>query len=1034
MKAYLHIALAAALLTAWACSQMETGSPSGGDGDALVTLTFACEAGHTRSAAFGSTVTAIEDLNIFIWDRGRCILHRYLGDGGTSLRQTVSTGGEYTVYALANMGREYLPAADGWERDESTMEALSVGRSEKEWTAFPMAGTAGPVSFRTGDQTVTVTLRRLVSRLGFRFSPDVLLSGQDIRVRAVRLCNAAADVHPFLQESAAGAVLATDDSASQADLQALAEGGSAYFYAFENCRGTLLPGNDDPWEKVPDNIGSEAALCTYLEVECTMPGSGVIGGDVTYRFYPGDDNTSNFDLRRNRSYIICLCATGDGLDRLSWKVEPDIDYMDNPLVTLRRDSGLHEIASTYLGEMFSCSLTDIDPSVTAYFGGSLESMRTGAAVRCLADDGGEDLVVFGKGRVSGTAITGIEGTVLRAGTGSVWLCTADGRKVVPLLRSVTVNKPDLVLSYDSSASYPEHIDEPPVALINAGPKAIHLYLCDSTGLNLMARVPEQYGFSDRPYRFSGTLDLGGYELCRTDNVGTLLECSYLFDETQDDVTGQPFTTYGYSVTLSDDERTWDDAAIAVLVDACFATSPPFTITIEDRDQGLSTRGTAAVTHQTVELCYLNSSGELAVTNPSHIPFRMEAYEFTFGNTFLEADRLPSFGTAYSIPSSVHPSLSSSTITLYSAVGYVQPRIYTSPVKSVILNPLSADVMVEQDRWLVRRDALAFKGYSAMTYINNYYSTAAEPSSVTCLSVDLQADGRLGLYRTGRLAVSPDQEYPQDYEGGFDGTAIFSAGRFVSSDIYGCEGKTDACTAFGGIIYSPSTMRTLLAGNASLTASSTISSSSSGKNTETLTVTLKSGRPTDLTFTLHLYGEVTVYPKGTARGSVKHLIGPDDAVSARMHSGSTVSSGNYRSASALRSVHSLSLSGSGSTTGTVVSLRSQITADLFSQTETDAYTLLNGSNDFQHQYHPIDFYMKISAKTQNIGDIYKGTFSGRGYTGNSTDAQKTGSFFLSTYYYWNSAYRWNKNDDSATTWTFGCHYLETDGIGYVCLVK
>ena len=322
----------------------------------------------------------------------------------------------------------------------------------------------------------------------------------------------------------------------------------------------------------------------------------------------------------------------------------------------------------------------------------------------------------------------------------------------------------------------------------------------------------------------------------------------------------------------------------------------------------------------------------------------------------------------------------------------------------------------------------------MTYINNYYSTAAEPSSVTCLSVDLQADGRLGLYRTGRLAVSSDQEYPQDYEGGFDGTAIFSAGRFVSSDIYGCEGKTDACTAFGDIIYSPSTMRTLLAGNASLTASSTISSSSSGKNTETLTVTLKSGRPTDLTFTLHLYGEVTVYPKGTARGSVKHLIGPDDAVSARMHSGSTVSSGYYRSASALRSVHSLSLSGSGSTTGTVVSLRSQITADLFSQTETDAYTLLNGSNDFQHQYHPIDFYMKISAKTQNIGDIYKGTFSGRGYTGNSTDAQKTGSFFLSTYYYWNSAYRWNKNDDSATTWTFGCHYLETDGIGYVCLVK
>ncbi|MGN1232895.1 MAG: hypothetical protein ACI4UJ_05545 [Candidatus Cryptobacteroides sp.] len=1030
----LSATIAAAFVLA-SCGRMDEPQPSPAEDTGELTVSFRCEdLVSTRSSVFSSTATAIEDVNCYIWDRGVCVAHYFLEGEVLSIRRTVSTGGEYTIYALANLGRSVEPDASGWERDESTMQGITVGRGEKDWTAFPMAGTAGPVSFRTGRQTVTVTLRRLVARLGFCFSPDLMLKGQDITVTAVRLRNAAADVHPFAAESAATSVLSVDDTASASDLQMISEDGTAYFYAFENCRGTLLPGNDDPWQKVPDSIGAQADLCTYLEVDCTLSGEGVIGGEVTYRFYPGDDNVTNFDVRRNRSYIICLCATGDGLDRLSWKVEADIDYMGNQLLTLRKDRGLHPIDDTYLGEMCSCSLTGIDASVLAYFGGSCESLLQNAVVRCIAADGGDDLIEFTGGKVTRDYITGIEGTALRAGKGSVWLCTRGGDLAVPLLQSVTVSQPSLVLSYDANASYPEWIDEPPVALINASPKAIHLYLCDSEGLSLMADEPDQYFFSDRPYRFDSSIDLGDYELCLSDNVEVLLERHYLFDGTQDDVVGQPFATYEYSVTLSDDMDTWDDYAIGVLVDACFATSPPFRITIADPNQELSVSGTTAVSYQRVELCFQNSSGELDIINPSHIPLYLQAYEFTIGDRTLEEDLLPSFGTAYSIPSSVSSALTSSTITMYSAVGYLQPRIYTSPVRSVYLNPLSADMEVERDRWVVRRDALAFKGYSLMTNINNYYSTAAEPGSATGISVDLQAEGVLDVYRMNNIGVSSEQQYPQAYEGGFSGTAIFSSGRYVSSDISGCAGQTDVCTAFNGIIYSPGTMRTLLASNATLSTSSSFTSTSSGKNTERLTVTLKNGKPTDFTFTLNLYGEVTVYPKGTAWSSNTHLIGPDDAVYAKIHSGSTVSSSYYRSVSALRSVHSLSLTGSGTTTGNVLSLRTQITDNLFAQTETDAYTLLNGSNDFQHQYHPIDFYMKISAKTQNMGDIYKGTFSNRGYTGNSTAAQKTGSFFLDTYYYWNSSYRHNKNDDSATTWTFGCHYLETDGIGYVCLVK
>lgn len=1029
----LSATIAAAFVLA-SCGRLD--EPSAAEGTGELTVSFRCEElVSTRSSAFSSTATAIEDVNCYIWDRGVCVAHYFLEGEVLNIRRTVSTGGEYTVYALANLGRSVEPEAPLWQSDESTMQGLTVGRGEKEWTAFPMAGTAGPVSFRTGSQTVTVTLRRLVARLGFCFSPDLMLKGQDITVTAVRLRNAAADVRPFAAGSAATSVLSVDDTASASDLQTISKDGIAYFYAFENCRGTLLPGNDDPWQKVPDNIGAQADLCTYLEVDCTMPGDGVIGGEVTYRFYPGDDNVTNFDVKRNRSYIICLCATGDGLDRLSWKVEADIDYMGNQLVTLRKDRGLHPIESTYLGEMCSCSLTGIDASVLAYFGGSCESLLQNAVVRCIASDGGDDLIEFTGGKVTRDYITGIEGTALRAGRGSVWLCTRGGDLAVPLLQSVTVSKPTLVLSYDACAEYPEWIDEPPVALVNAGPKLIHMYLCDSGGLNLMADVADQYFFSDRPYRFDSSIDLGDYELCLSDNVKALFECTTLFDSDMDDVVGQPFASYGYRITLSDNESTWDDYAVGVLVDACFATSPPFRITIEDRYQELSVSGTTAVSYQRVEIDYLNQSNELAIYNPSNIPLQVRVYEFTIGNRTLQANLLPGFGMAYNIPSSVSPDLASTTITQYAAVGYEAPHLYTSPVRTFPVSPVSASVMVEQDRWLVRRDAMAFKGYSLMTLVNNYYSTAAEPDSNTGIAIDIRAEGALGYYRMGNLGVSAGQEYPHDYEGAFCGSAIFSDGRFVFSDIYGCVGNGEACTAVGGIIYSPSRMISLLSGNAGLSTSSTFSSSSSGKNTTRLSVTLKNAKPTDFTFTLNLYGEVTVYPKGTAWSSVKHLIGPDaSAVNARIYSGSSVSSDNYRTASALRTTHTLSLTGSGTTTGYPVSLQSLITSTLFTLTETDSYTLLNGSNDFQHQYHPIDYYMKVKVSTQNMADIYKGTFSNRGYTGTTSEDLKTGCLFQGDCYYWNSAYRHNKNDDSATTWTFGCHYLETEGIGYVCLIK
>ena len=59
-------------------------------------------------------------------------------------------------------------------------------------------------------------------------------------------------------------------------------------------RTTPIPGR-----KVPDNIPGKAGLCTYIEVEGTFNGEDVLNGDVVYRFYLGEDVTSDFNIFRN---------------------------------------------------------------------------------------------------------------------------------------------------------------------------------------------------------------------------------------------------------------------------------------------------------------------------------------------------------------------------------------------------------------------------------------------------------------------------------------------------------------------------------------------------------------------------------------------------------------------------------------------------------------------------------------------------------------------------------------------------------------
>ncbi|MCR4860730.1 MAG: DUF4906 domain-containing protein [Bacteroidales bacterium] len=114
------------------------------------------------------------------------------------------------------------------------------------------------------------------------------------------------------------------------------------FYVPENMQGTLLPDNQDSAKKTRDQViaagGADAEpYLTYVEFSATAdPSLGGYGGDVTYRFYLGADNTGNFDLVRGREYEISLTFRVGSLFSPDWKVQVD-NWQDDRLFCLTAD-------------------------------------------------------------------------------------------------------------------------------------------------------------------------------------------------------------------------------------------------------------------------------------------------------------------------------------------------------------------------------------------------------------------------------------------------------------------------------------------------------------------------------------------------------------------------------------------------------------------------------------------------------------------------------------------------------------------------
>ena len=272
----------------------------------------------TRSSLSISEET-VKDINLYAYFDGRLESSIY-SENPQNLTMELIEDRTYNIYALANVGKV--------ESIQSEDELLSyrhpIGLSSLTQGVLAMSWSKNGYTVEGSSPKVSVTLTRLLAKVNFSVDFSSL---SDFTITDVRLCQAATSVTPFSSESKATSSLeiGNGDHASDADIATLNAGGAISLYVPENCQGVLLPGNSDPWLKVPDEINEDSGLCTYLELTASYlteyGGEEVSSDRMKYRFYLGSDNCSDFSIVRNNTLNVNLEITEDNVFEDCWKVE-----------------------------------------------------------------------------------------------------------------------------------------------------------------------------------------------------------------------------------------------------------------------------------------------------------------------------------------------------------------------------------------------------------------------------------------------------------------------------------------------------------------------------------------------------------------------------------------------------------------------------------------------------------------------------------------------------------------------------------------
>lgn len=329
---------------------------------------------ETKSLDNGDTFGQINDLAVLVYDKdgkNGTVAYWKRWDDDTDQRtvEFSTKTGQHKMYVLTNTGSQSVAAEYATETDLLTAQfQASLGPTGKEMMlGFVAEGTDASKSsemYEEGINTgVNVTMdgasycARVVppySKVTFRITknlPDMDKVYLNIHSVKVRKLPSVYTLMPFSGEG--DSKLKPEQTAAaeiEFDIEEVQSNEGSFFYMYENKQGVYpnekgaaykSPGIDvpenadavdyDTWFKKWDDLA-----CTYIEVKGkysivksqTSSSTTVDAGDINYRFFFGENITSDFNICRNKSYIVTLDFSqeaGYGELKHEWRVHAKLD-------------------------------------------------------------------------------------------------------------------------------------------------------------------------------------------------------------------------------------------------------------------------------------------------------------------------------------------------------------------------------------------------------------------------------------------------------------------------------------------------------------------------------------------------------------------------------------------------------------------------------------------------------------------------------------------------------------------------------------
>lgn len=309
----------AGLLALASCSAGNMGLPPDAEvlGEDSIRVSVVCNMSHMKTRSVVDE-NLVEDMNLYLFNEwGDLAFYGYYEDMG-NVQASLCCSGIYMAYVLANAG-ESIYAKDEEEVSEVLLSIASADDIVTPRGGLLMAGKSSPQVLEGGDR-IEVPLVRCVSKISLQCNFEALNPDVEIGIRSIRLKNIPKRVLPFGENRITDAALSIDGmSVESPDTDMLEEGVS--FYQYENMQGTLNPDNLEQSGKVVPEGSIYRSICSYIEMDAAYS-SPRKRGDILYRFYLGNDMTSNYDVVRNTQYSIVVRFNGDGgVNENTWRVD-----------------------------------------------------------------------------------------------------------------------------------------------------------------------------------------------------------------------------------------------------------------------------------------------------------------------------------------------------------------------------------------------------------------------------------------------------------------------------------------------------------------------------------------------------------------------------------------------------------------------------------------------------------------------------------------------------------------------------------------